>query len=167
MKALTGLPTSTYLKVAEEAKLQLSDLLKLVPALEAGLSPPYIARYRTDLSAGLDGEQLHELQRRLRYFVELEDRRITILSAIGQQNRLTPELRKRIEGAVERHELDDLYLPFRQKRRTPADEALEKGLEPLARFLWDQQPPTADIEGVAQGYVDASKAIEDVPGCSC
>ena len=163
MKALTGFPTSTYLKVAEEAKLQLSDLLKLVAALEAGLSPPYIARYRTDLSAGLDGEQLHELQRRLRYFVELEDRRITILSTIGQQNRLTPELRKRIEGAVERHELDDLYLPFRQKRRTPADEALEKGLEPLARFLWDQQPPTADIEGVAQGYVDPSKGIEGVP----
>ena len=161
MKALTGLPTSTYLKVAEEAKLQLSDLLKLVPALESGLLPPYIARYRTDLSAGLDEEQLHEVRARLQYFVELEDRRVTILSTIGQQNKLTPELRKRIEGAVERRELDDLYLPFRQKRRTPADEAMEKGLEPLARFLWDQQPPSADIEGVAQGYVDAGKGIED------
>ena len=162
MKALTGLPTSTYLRVAEEAKLQLSDLLKLVPALESGLLPPYIARYRTDLSAGLDEEQLHEVRARLQYFLELEDRRVTILSTIGQQNKLTPELRKRLEGAVERRELDDLYLPFRQKRRTPADEALEKGLEPLARFLWDQQPPSADIEGVAQGYVDAGKGIEDV-----
>ena len=161
MKALTGLPTSTYLRVAEEAKLQLSDLLKLVPALESGLLPPYIARYRTDLSAGLDEEQLHEVRARLQYFLELEDRRVTILSTIGQQNKLTPELRKRLEGAVERRELDDLYLPFRQKRRTPADEALEKGLEPLARFLWDQQPPSADIEGVAQGYVDAGKGIED------
>ena len=162
MKALTGFPTSTYLRVAEEAKLQLSDLLKLVPALESGLLPPYIARYRTDLSAGLDEEQLHEVRARLQYFLELEDRRVTILSTIGQQNKLTPELRKRLEGAVERRELDDLYLPFRQKRRTPADEALEKGLEPLARFLWDQQPPSADIEGVAQGYVDAGKGIEDV-----
>ena len=161
MKALTGLPTSTYLKVAEEAKLQLSDLLKLVPALESGLLPPYIARYRTDLSAGLDEEQLHELRARLQYFLELEDRRVTILSTIGQQNKLTPELRKRIERAAGRRELDDLYLPFRQKRRTPADEAMEKGLEPLARFLWDQQPPSADIEGVAQGYADAGKGIED------
>ena len=162
MKALTGLPTSTYLKVAEEAKLQLSDLLKLVPALESGLLPPYIARYRPDLSAGLDEEQLHEVRARLQYFLELEDRRVTILSTIGQQNKLTPELRKRIETAVERRELDDLYLPFRQKRRTPADEAMGKGLEPLACFLWDQQPPSADIEGVAQGYVDAGKGIEDV-----
>ena len=162
MKALTGLPTSTYLKVAEEAKLQLSDLLKLVPALEAGLLPPYIARCRGDLSAGLDEEQLHEVQARLQYFLELEDRRVTILSTIGQQNKLTPELRKRIETAVERRELADLYLPFRPKRHTPADEAMEKGLEPLARFLWDQQPPSADIEGVAQGYVDAGKGIEDV-----
>ena len=157
MKAFTGLPTSTYLKVADEAKLQLSDLLKLVPALESGLLPPYIARYRTDLSAGLDEEQLHEIQGRLQYFLELEDRRVTILSVIGQQNKLTPELRKSIETAVERRELEDLYVPFRQKRRTAADEAVEKGLEPLARFLWEQQPPDADIEGVAQGYVDAEK----------
>ena len=161
MKAFTGLPTSTFLKVAEEAKLQLSDLLKLVPALEAGLLPPYIARYRTDLSAGLDEEQLHEIQGRLQYFFDFEDRRVTILSVISQQNKLTPELRKSIETAVERRELEDLYLPFRQRRRTAADEAVEKGLEPLARFLWEQQPPDADIEGVAQGYVDAEKGIED------
>ena len=94
--------------------------------------------------------------------MELEDRRVTILSTIGQQNKLTPELRKRIETAAGRRELADLYLPFRPKRRTPADEAMEKGLEPLARFLWDQQPPSADIEGVAQGYADAGKGIEDV-----
>jgi len=161
MKAFTGLPTSTFLKVAAEAKLQLSDLLKLVPALEAGLLPPYIARYRTDLSAGLDEEQLHEIQGRLQYFLDFEDRRVTILSVISQQNKLTPELRKSIETAVERRELEDLYLPFRQRRRTAADEAVEKGLEPLARFLWEQQPPDADIEGVAQGYVDAEKGIED------
>ena len=161
MKAITGLPTSTYLKVAEEAKLQLSDLLKLVPALEAGLLPAYIARYRTDLSAGLNEEQVHEVQARLQFFLGLEDRRVTILSAIGQQNKLTPDLRKLIETAVERRELEDLYLPFRQKRRTPADEAMEKGLEPLARFLWDQQPHSADIEGVAQGYVDGGQGIED------
>jgi transcriptional accessory protein Tex/SPT6 len=161
MKAFTGLPTSTYLKVADEAKLQLSDLLKLVPALEAGLLPPYIARYRTDLSAGLDEEQLHEIQGRLQFFLELEDRRVTILSVIGQQNKLTPELRKSIETAVERREIEDLYVPFRQKRRTAADEAVENGLEPLARFLWEQQPPDADIEGIAQGYVDAEKGIAE------
>ena len=161
MKAFTGLPTSTFLKVADEANLQLSDLLKLVPALEAGLLPPYIARYRADLCAGLGEERLHGIQGRLQFFLDLEDRRVTILSVISQEGKLTPELRKSIESAVERRELEDLYVPFRQKRRTAADEAVEKGLEPLARFLWEQQPPDADIEAVAQGYVDDDKGIRD------
>ena len=106
MKALTGLPTSAYLKVAEQAKVPLADLLKLVPALESGLLPAYVARYRPDLSAGLDAEQLHDVLQLLRSFLDLEDRRITILTAVGRKDALTPELRAAIETASERRDLD-------------------------------------------------------------
>ncbi|MEX2303064.1 MAG: Tex-like N-terminal domain-containing protein [Bryobacterales bacterium] len=153
MKALTGLPTSAYLKVAEEAKLQLADLLQLVQHLEAGASPAFLARYRPEISARLNEVELRRVESRLREFLDLEDRRIMVLTAIRQQNRMTPELQKKIEETTDRHELEDYYLAFKPKRRTPADEATEQGLEPLARFLWDQQPDNADIEAVAATYV--------------
>ena len=162
MKALTGLPTSAYLMVAEQVKVPLADLLKLVPALESGLLPAYVARYRPDLSAGLDTDRLHDVLQLLRSFLDLEDRRITILTAVGRKDALTPELRARIEAASERRALEDLYLPFRAKRPSAADQAFEQGLEPLASFLWDQEPPDGDIEGAAREYVNAEKGVADV-----
>ena len=162
MKALTGLPTSAYLMVAEQVKVPLADLLKLVPALESGLLPSYLARYRPDLSAGLDAERLHDVLQLLRSFLDLEDRRITILTAVGRKDALTPELRARIEAASERRTLEDLYLPFRAKRPSAADQAFERGLEPLAGFLWNQEPPDADIEAAAREYVNAEKGAADV-----
>jgi transcriptional accessory protein Tex/SPT6 len=159
MKALTGLPTSAYLKVAEEAKIQLADLLQLVQHLEAGASPAFLARYRPDVSARLSEGQLRQVELRLREFLDLEDRRIMVLTAIRQQNRMTPELQKKVEETTDRYELEDYYLPFKPKRRTPADEATEQGLEPLARFLWDQQPENTDIEAVAQSYVRPDSAV--------
>ncbi len=162
MKALTGLPTSAYLMVAEQVKVPLADLLKLVPALESGLLPSYLARYRPDLSAGLDAGRLHDVLRLLRSFLDLEDRRITILTAVGRKDALTPELRARIEAASERRTLEDLYLPFRAKRPSAADQAFEQGLEPLAGFLWNQEPADADIEAAAGEYVNAEKGVADV-----
>ncbi len=162
MKPLTGLPTSDYLKISQEATIQLSDLLRLVQELEAGTTPAYIAHHRPDLSAGLGEEQIRGIEARLRQFLDFEDRRVTILTAIGQQNRLTPELRARIEAVTDRRELEDLYLPFRPKRKSDADEGVEKGLEPLARFLWDQKPEDADIESVAGSYVNPEKGIPSV-----
>ncbi len=159
MKALTGLPTSAYLKVAEEAKLQLADLLQLVQQLEAGASPAFLARYRPDISARLSEVELRRVEVRLREFLDLEDRRIMVLTAIRQQNRMTPELQKKIEETTDRYELEDYYLAFKPRRRTPADDATERGLEPLARFLWDQQPDDADIEGVAAGYVKPDGSV--------
>ena len=159
MKALTGLPTPAYLKVAEEAKIQLTDLLKLVQELEAGSLPAYIARCRPDISAGLDEERVARVQMRLQRFLDLEDRRITILSSVGRQNRLTPELRERIESVTDRRELEELYLPFKPRRRTAADEAIERGLEPLAKFLREQEPETADVDHAAESYVDAEKGV--------
>ncbi len=162
MKALTGLPTPAYLKVAEEANIQLTDLLKLVQELEAGSHPAYIARCRPDVSAGLDEERVARVQMRLQRFLDLEDRRITILSRVGQQNRLTPELRERIESVTDRRELEELYLPFKPRRRTAADEAIERGLEPLAEFLRQQEPETADVSHAAESYVNPERGVSNV-----
>ena len=153
MKALTGLPTQAYVQVGEEANVPLADLLRLVQELETNSSPAYLARYRPDVSAGLDAERIEQVQQRLRSFLDLSDRRITILTAIGQQDRLTPELRERVESALDRRELEDLYLPFKPKRRSAADEAVENNLEGLARFLWTQESAEADVEQEAQQYV--------------
>ena len=158
MKALTGLPTSAYLKVAEEAKIQLADLLQLVQHLEAGASPAFLARYRPEVSARLSEGQLRQVELRLREFLDLEDRRIMVLTAIRQQNRMTPDLQKKIEETTDRYELEDYYLPFKPKRGTPADDATEQALEPLARFLWDQ-PDNADIEAVAQTYLKPESGV--------
>ena len=154
MKALTSLPTSSYLRIAEQAKVPLAELLELVPALESGLLPAYVARYRPDISAGLDTEHLYEVLQLLHSFLDLEDRRITVLASLGQKNQLSPELRAQIEASTERQVLEDLYLPFRNRRPSTADRALEQGLEPLANLLWDQDPANADMEIIAGEYVD-------------
>lgn len=162
MKALTSLPTSSYLRIAEQAKVPLAELLELVPALESGLLPAYVARYRPDISAGLDTEHLYEVLQLLHSFLDLEDRRITVLASLGQKNQLSPELRAQIEASTERQVLEDLYLPFRNRRPSTADRALEQGLEPLANLLWDQDPANADMEIIAGEYVDPHKDIPDV-----
>ena len=162
MKALTGLSTPAYLKVAEEASIQLTDLLKLVQELEVGSHPAYIARCRPDVSAGLDEETIARVRMRLQGFLDLEDRRITILSRIGRQNRLTPELREQIESATDRRELEELYLPFKPRRKTAADEAIERGLEPLAKFLHQQEPETADVSHAAESYVNPERGVSNV-----
>ena len=94
MKALTALPTQAYVQVGEEANIPLQDLLRLVQELETNVSPAYIARYRPDVAAGLGAERIQGIQNRLRSFLDLADRRVTILTAINQQERLTPELRE-------------------------------------------------------------------------
>jgi len=154
MKALTGLPTQAYVQVGEEANIPLADLLGLVQQLESNQSPAYLARYRPDVSAGLDADRIRQIQERLRAFLDLSDRRVTVLTAINQQNRLTPELREQVESALDRRELEDLYLPYKPKRRSLADEAIEQGLEGLARFLWTQEPGDADVEEAASHYVN-------------
>ena len=158
MKALTALPTQAYVQVGEEANVPLQDLLRLVQELETNVSPAYIARYRPDVAAGLNAERIQEIQNRLRGFLDLADRRVTILTAINQQERLTPELREKIEGSMDRRELEDLYLPFKPKRRTAADDAMDKGLEGLALYLWGQQGD--EIEAEAAKYV--GEGVESV-----
>lgn len=157
MKALTGLPTQVYAQVGEEASIPVADLLQLVQGLESNLDPSFIARYRPDISAGLDESQIRFIHTRLREYGDLADRRIAVLTSLSQQERLTPELRSQIESVRNRRELDDLFAPFKPKPRTAADDAVEAGLEPLARFLWSQQG--GDLSAEAEKYLNASKGV--------
>lgn len=161
MKPLTGLPPSVYLQTAEEGKVPLADLLQLVQALEAGNTPAYLARYRPDLAAGCDEISIVRLQERLRMYLDMEDRRVLVLSAIGQAGELTPELRATLESTCDRDEIEDLYTKFKAKRRMPAEDAADRGLAPLADFLEAQEPPDADIEAEAAKFVDSEKGVPD------
>jgi transcriptional accessory protein Tex/SPT6 len=131
--------------------------------LEAGLGAAYLARYRPDVSARLSEAQLHHVESRLREFLDLEDRRITILAAIRQQERMTPELQKSIEECTDRHLLEDFYIPYKPKRRSAADDAEEKGLQPLARQIWEQ-PAGSDPETLAAQHVNPEGAVSSIEG---
>ncbi len=162
MKALTGLPTQAYVRVGEEAHVPLKDLLTLVKELESNASPAFLARYRPDVAAGLDQRQIQRVRERLQEFVDLSDRRVMVLTALNQQGRLTPELRQEIEEALDRRELDDIYAPYRPKPRSAADEAVEHGLDELARYLWTQQPADSDPLVEAARFVQSDNGVGDV-----
>ena len=121
---------------------------------------PFIARYRKEVTGNLDEVQIRDIQEKLEYFRELEDRRETVLASIQEQGKLTPELKAKIEAALEKTELEDLYLPYKPKRRTKASIARDKGLEPLALFLWEQSDPTPLAEIAAQFGMPAEEALE-------
>jgi len=139
----------------------LQGLLRLVQELETNSSPAYIARYRPDVAAGLDERRINQIRDRLRSFLDLADRRITILTALSREDRLTPEMREKIESAMDRRTLEDLYLPFRPKPRTIADDALDKDLEPVARFIWAQEPPDADLAAEAAKLAPEGVSVDE------
>jgi uncharacterized protein len=121
--------------LVEETSLKIAQVKQTVVLLEEGATVPFIARYRKEATGELDEVQIRLIQERLEYHKALNERRETILKSIGDQEKLTPELRKKIEGTRQKTELEDLYLPFKPKRRTKALIAKERGLEPLAKQL--------------------------------
>src|SRR3982751_1923263 len=131
-----------------------------ITLLDEGATVPFIARYRKEATGGLDDTQLRLLEERLSYLRELEDRRAVVLKSIDEQGKLTPELASAIAAADTKARLEDLYLPYRPKRRTIAQIAREAGLEPLALSLLDL--PAQQPEQAALAYVDAAKGVSDV-----
>src|SRR3954453_15869757 len=123
-------------QIADELRVQESQVRTAVELLDGGATVPFVARYRKEATGGLDDIQLRELQARLSYLRELEDRRAAILQGIGDQGKLTPELQVAIEAAPTKQELEDLYLPYKPRRRTKGQIAREAGIEPLADLLW-------------------------------
>ncbi|MFN3736458.1 Tex family protein [Hydrogenophaga sp.] len=142
-------------QIAQELRVQVQQVKAAVELLDGGATVPFIARYRKEVTGGLDDIQLRELEYRLGYLRELSDRREAILKSIEEQGKLTPELRAAIEAAPTKQELEDLYLPYKQKRRTKGLIAREAGLEPLADALWAN--PTLNPTEAAAAYVKAEK----------
>lgn len=128
--------------------------------LDEGATVPFIARYRKEATGGLDDQQLRDLEDKLSYLRELNERRKTILESIESQDKLTPELRAAINQAETKTDLEDLYLPYRPKRRTRAQIAIEAGIEPLAMALFQQDAP-ADIEQLATEYLNPEANFAD------
>ena len=145
--------------IADEIGAKTTQVLAAVGLLDEGATVPFIARYRKEVTEGLDDTQLRNLETRLAYLREMEDRRATILASIDEQGKLTDELRAEIDAAESKSRLEDLYLPYKQKRRTRAQIAREAGLEPLADGLLDD--PTRVPEEFAAGFVDADKGVAD------
>src|SRR6266545_1989542 len=154
-----ALSTPILLHIAQTLSVPLRGLVAVIALLDEGSTVPFIARYRKEVTGNLDEVQIRGIQEKLEYFRELQDRRETVLHSIEEQGKLTPEVRARIEATLEKNELEDLYLPYKPKRRTKASIARDKGLEPLARFLWDQQPGDAPLDRLAASFVGAEKGV--------
>ncbi len=138
-------------QIAQEIKVQPRQVQAAVDLLDGGGTVPFISRYRKEATGGLDDIQMREIEARLAYLRELEDRRATILRSIEEQGKLTPELRAAIEAAPTKQELEDLYLPYKPKRRTKGMMAREAGIEPLADRLLVN--PSLDPQAEAQAFV--------------
>jgi len=153
-----SLPGPVLTQISKRLNITLKGLLAVIGLLDEGATVPFIARYRKEATLNLDETRIREIQEKLEYFRELEDRRETVLETIAGQGKLTPELKARIEAAIEKTELEDLYLPYKPKRRTKASVAREKGLEPLAQFLWDQTGERP-LAAFAATFVNREKGV--------
>ena len=142
-------------RIAAEIGVRPAQVSAAVQLLDEGSTVPFIARYRKEVTENLDDTQLRTLEERLGYLRELEERRATVLASIAEQGKLTPELQGDIENAETKQRLEDLYLPYKQKRRTKAQIAREAGLEPLADALFND--PTLHPETAAARYVNLEK----------
>ena len=133
-------------RIATELNVRPAQVNAAVQLLDEGATVPFISRYRKEVTGALDDTQLRNLEERLRYLRELEDRRAAVIASIEEQNKMTPELRASIEGAEDKARLEDLYLPYKQKRRTKAQIAREAGLEPLGESLLADPTLTPEVE---------------------
>ncbi|MBA3722982.1 MAG: RNA-binding transcriptional accessory protein [Parachlamydiaceae bacterium] len=147
-------------QISQELKLSNSSVQSVVKLLEEGNTIPFIARYRKEATGNLDEVQIRDIQERHQYLLELEDRRSTILQSIESQGKLTDELKAQIFQCATKNTLEDLYLPYKPKRRTRAAIAREKGLEPLSEFILSQ-PNDRDPFQEAKLYINAEKGVDD------
>ena len=147
------------LRIAEELGVREQQVFAAISLLDGGATVPFVARYRKEATGALDDAQLRTLEERLRYLRELDERRAAILDSISQQGKLDAALKQAIDEADSKARLEDLYLPYRPKRRTKAQIAREAGLEPLAEALLTR--PDQNPEQVAGRYVEPSKGVID------
>ena len=146
-------------KIAEELGVREQQVSASVALLDEGATVPFISRYRKEVTGGLDDLQLRDLELRLRYLRELEDRKQAIIASIAEQDKLTPQLEAKINAAQTKSLIEDLYLPFKPKRRTKAMIAIEAGIEPLAEQLLAD--PALDPEATANGFINSEAGFAD------
>ncbi|MGE6574072.1 Tex family protein [Paenibacillus xylanexedens] len=147
-------------QVAKELSLSLKQVRTTSELLDEGNTIPFIARYRKEMTGELDENQLRSIEERIVYLRNLEDRKLEVIRIIEEQGKLTGELKQSITQAVKLQEVEDLYRPYRQKRKTRASVAKEKGLEPLAGWIWGQ-PKQGDVLQEAAKYINAELGVED------
>jgi uncharacterized protein len=152
--------------IARQINVPLKGTHAVIELLDEGATVPFIARYRKEVTGNLDEVQIRDIQEKVEYFRELEERRKTVLDTIAEQGKLTPELAAKINAVLEKTELEDLYLPYKPKRRTKASIARDKGLQPLAQYLWEQTGGASLAEFAAtfvsqeKGVASAEEALE-------
>lgn len=156
----TDVRSAIEMRIAKAVGASVDQVRAAVDLLDEGATVPFIARYRKEVTGGLDDTQLRDLQEQLIYQRELEERRASILQALSDSGKLTEELERDIWAADTKQRLEDLYLPYKPKRRTRAQVAREAGLEPLAMMLWED--PMRDPETQAAAFVNPDKGVADV-----
>jgi uncharacterized protein len=159
---MSTLPQSLISTISRELSLSTQQVAGALALFDEGNTLPFIARYRKEATGGLDEVQLRDVRDRAQYLREMEERRSAILKSIDEQGKLDAELKARIDAADTKQALEDLYLPFKPKRRTRAMIARERGLEPLAELLWDGQHDVTALEREAAAFVDPEKEVPDV-----
>src|SRR5271154_3807894 len=137
MPELRSLSPDILLHITKLLNVPMKGLLATIELLDEGGTVPFIARYRKEATGNLDEVQIRAIEEKLAYLRDLLSRRATVLASIQEQGKLNDELKAKIEATFDRAELEDLYLPYRPKRRTKATIARDKGLEPLADYLWN------------------------------
>ncbi len=157
-----NIPPASLAHIAQTLNLPLKGIIAVIELLDDGGTVPFIARYRKEATGNLDEVQIRDIAEKLAYFRELEDRRATILASIAEQGKLTDALKAQIEGSLDRNELEDLYLPYKPKRRTKATIAREKGLEPLATYIWAQQPADQPLLTQAASFVNPELGVATI-----
>ena len=160
-KSETLLP-SIVLHIAQQLQLQATAVTATITLLDEGGTVPFIARYRKEVTGNLDEVAIGAIQEKAAYFRELEERRETVLSSIREQGKLNPELEQQIRAVMDKAALEDLYLPYRPKRRTKATIAREKGLEPLAQYLWNQENGAIALQDFAATFVNPELGVASV-----
>jgi len=152
--------TSIAQRIADMLSVQVRQVDAAIALLDEKATVPFIARYRKEATGGLDDVQLRTLEEQLGYLRELEDRRATVLKSIGEQGKLTPELEALVRAADTKARLEDLYLPYKPKRRTRGQIARDAGLEPLALLL--HTDPSQSPDTAAATFVNAEAGVADV-----
>jgi protein Tex len=159
MATQQSLSPEILLHVSQQLSIQLRSLVAVIELLDDGGTVPFIARYRKEATGNLDEVQIRAIEEQLAYFRELVARKQTVLETIAAQGKLTDDLKARIEATLDRSVLEDLYLPYKPKRRTKATIAREQGLEPLADYLWAQEKTERSLSELAATFISEEKGV--------